>query len=135
MTLRGILASAAFATLLPLAACDTTSDAPTDAGSADATGDTNVPDAARDAGLCCPVDPPSNACDCTRLGGIPDALGRCPRAPCDLGRKYAAYVDENGCAALKVVPDDGTIRCNAPPPRDAGSDAQPDAASTDAGAP
>lgn len=133
MKLRGALASAAFATLLPLAACDTTSDAPTDAGltDADAKGDTNVTDAARDASLCCPVDPPSNACDCTRLGGIPDALGRCPRAPCDLGQKYAAYVDENGCPALKVLPNDGTVRCNVAP-RDAGADASD---ASDAGAP
>ena len=142
--LRAILAASVFAVLLPVAACDANDGARgadaalSEPHSRDASaGDAAASDAhdAHDAGLCCPVDPPSNACDCTRLGGIPDALGRCPRAPCDLGRKYAAYVDENGCAALKVVPDDGTIRCNAPPPRDAGSDAQPDAASTDAGAP
>jgi hypothetical protein len=138
--LRGILALAL--ALATLTACDTHDGA----GSADAAvSDFHAPDAsprdaetdaasdANDASLCCPVDPPSNACDCTRMGGTPDANGRCPRAPCDLPQKFAPYVDENGCPALKVVPNDGTVRCNAAAPRDAGSDA--DAASTEAGIP
>ncbi len=105
--LAGLLAIPTFAALLPLTACDSASE-----------------------GGCCPIDPPS--CNGTRLGGSPDANGRCGGAIADAPPPtFSSYVDENGCPAYRVSGSGSCFRRDAG--YDAGQDAQPDAdASRDA---
>jgi len=99
--LRAILAASVFAVLLPLAACHAASE-----------------------GGCCPIDPPS--CNGTRLGGSPDANGRCGGAIADAPPPtFSSYVDENGCPAYRVSGSGSCFRRDAG--YDAGQDAQPDA--------
>ncbi len=113
--LRTLIAASVFAVLAPLAACDTTSDAPTDAGStdADAKGDTRITDAKSDANVeCCPIDPPS--CNGTRLGGSPDANGRCGGAIADAPPpNFTEFLDENGCRTYRVSSEGSCLNFDA----------------------
>ena len=113
--LRTLIAASVFAVLAPLAACDTTSDAPTDAGStdADAKGDTRITDAKSDANVeCCPIDPPS--CNGTRLGGSPDANGRCGGAIADAPPpNFTEFLDENGCRTYRVSSGGSSLNIDA----------------------
>jgi hypothetical protein len=132
-----LLAIPAFALLLPLTACDATSDDGDDStDAASRLTDCSTPDTGpRDAGtdaksdakvVCCPIDEPS--CDVTRLGGSPDQNGRCASAIADAPPTFSSYIDENGCPAYRVSGNGSCLT------RDAGYDADADAASTDAGA-
>jgi hypothetical protein len=108
--LAGLLAIPTFAALLPLTACDSASE-----------------------GGCCPIDPPS--CNGTRLGGSPDANGRCGGAIADAPPPtFSSYVDENGCPAFRVSGYDAgqDAQPDADASRDASSDAQRDAPASDA---